>query len=96
MELIMNSGHHDSRSMMQQTVMHQQVAADHLKIWFQRIKVPPYVGIVTRFSVGSYVMGSETPIADLTSPFFPLKPSQTVSVSHIGKVCSLPVENSDR
>ena len=34
--------------------------------------------------------GSETPVSELTSPFFPLKPSQTQSVTHISAVCSLP------
>ena len=49
---------------MQKKVMHQQGAADHFKIWFQRIKVPPYGGIVIRFSLGSHVMGSETPLGE--------------------------------
>ena len=78
-------------------VMHQQGVADNqFKIWFQRFKVAHYHGgIVIRFSLCSNVMGSETPLAELRSPFFPLKPSQTLSVSHISTVCSLPVENRD-
>lgn len=82
---------------MQKKVVCEQWAADNFKIWFQRIKVPPLIWWGRdKILLGFLVMGSETPLTDLTSPFFPLKPSQTVSVSHISIVCSLPIENSHR